>query len=293
MSLPSKQPEVAIITPFRNAECFIDQFCLMLQAQVYSNWLCLLVDDCSTDASISRLKPYLDRDPRFQLLYSDRSCDAQSTSGPSYPRNSALDHVSSPLTAFCDIDDLWHPEKLAVQVNYHLSHSLSISTTAYARFQDHPSSTIFSLKVPPLSLQASSFYGPNPIPMLTVLVNTHSISHLRFQPAKHEDHIFWSEYFRGEPTPRYGCVPHLLGFYRVHPNNLTSNRILMIFWSIGVFSLLKLNLVQFFFAVSRWFLSHLISTLYTQTIEPKYHTSVEELMVRPPLHAKPALWSLL
>ena len=289
MSLPSKQPEVAIITPFRNAACFIDQYCLMLQAQVYSNWVCLLVDDYSTDASVSLLEPYLDKDSRFQLLHSKRNSHAQSTSGPSYPRNSALDYVSSPLTAFCDIDDLWHPEKLAVQVNYHLSHSLAISTTAYARFQDHPSSRIFSLKVPPSSLEISSFYGPNPIPMLTVLVNTQSISHLRFKPAKHEDHIFWTEYFRGELTPRYGCVPLLLGFYRVHPHNLTSNRLLMIRWAIGVFSLLRLNSIEFCFAISRWFISHLMSTLYTLTIEPKYRLSVEELMARPPLHAKPTL----
>src|SRR5688572_13822781 len=48
---PSGMTRVSIITPFLNAEPFIEESIKSVLAQTYENWELLLVDDGSTDAS--------------------------------------------------------------------------------------------------------------------------------------------------------------------------------------------------------------------------------------------------
>ena len=66
-----------------------------------------MVDDGSTDDTATAVARYADRGVRY--VY-------QENRGPGPARNLGLAVTSGEVVAFCDADDVWMPEKLAVQV---------------------------------------------------------------------------------------------------------------------------------------------------------------------------------
>lgn len=217
---------VTVITPYKDAEKFIPAFVAMLKAQTYSDWICLLVDDGSTDHGPSLLADLATGDPRLVPL---KRPGRKSGSGPAEARNFALSSAVSPYIAFCDIDDLWHPEKLAMQINFHISNCLDISVTGYGRFTDGYAPTISSWRCPPKSLSYLKLLTANRIPMLAAVVNR-SLLHSSFPISPHEDFCFWLSLFRFYPRIRYGSLPYALAFYRLHGANLSNKKWKMLIW---------------------------------------------------------------
>ena len=59
---------VSIIVPVYNAEQFIRQTIDCVQAQTYTNWELLLVDDCSRDKSPKYIQEKSSADQRIKLV---------------------------------------------------------------------------------------------------------------------------------------------------------------------------------------------------------------------------------
>ena len=57
-------PRVSVVTPFLNAEPFIQEAVEGVLAQTYEHWELLLVDDGSTDRSSHLAREYADRYPK-------------------------------------------------------------------------------------------------------------------------------------------------------------------------------------------------------------------------------------
>jgi glycosyltransferase involved in cell wall biosynthesis len=77
-----------------------------LLAQSYRNIEIVVVDDCSKDDTVSILKEYAQRDPRFRII--------ENTQNLGYRRNFeyAMSLCRGEFIAPCDQDDVWLPEKL-------------------------------------------------------------------------------------------------------------------------------------------------------------------------------------
>ena len=142
-------PVVSVVVPYRNGAQFIPGFVLMLQSQSFMDWICFLVDDQSTDDGDLIAGQSVDGDDRFQLL---SFSGIKFVPGPAAVRNFALAHVTTPLVAFCDVDDLWHPLKLERQLDFHSSHELDISVTGYWRFRVASNFPVVSSRCPPETL---------------------------------------------------------------------------------------------------------------------------------------------
>lgn len=225
-------PTVTIITPYRNSERFLLRFVLSIRAQTRSDWLCIMVDDASTDNGPQYLEQLTANDTRFKLI---RNTFQRSHPGPASARNCALSYVDTPLIAFCDVDDLWHPEKLERQLSYHLTNNLDLSVSAYGRFcNDLISQPLRSIVCPPAQLTHTTLRGPNPIPMLTVIMASHLVG-VGFLQVAHEDFLFWLDLFRRNPSLRYGCLQQVLSFYCIHSDNLSASKSLMPIWTYRVF----------------------------------------------------------
>lgn len=275
------QPSITIITPYRNADKFIDRFIHSLQAQTRTDWVCIMVDDGSTDNGPQRLQQLVFSDPRFRLFKNNLK---KSWPGPASARNFALGQVDTSLIAFCDIDDLWHPEKLERQLSFHINHNLDLSVTAYARFNDDqidkPSRVIVS---PPQHLDFGRLRGRNPIPMLTVIMSVH-LAHLGFMQVPHEDFLFWLEIFRSDPSLRYGCLPRVLAYYCIHRDNLSSRKVLMPMWTYRVFRRLGESRMRSLVYLFSWFSGHLFYQLSTALKPRPQCLPVSQLFRQPPLH---------
>jgi teichuronic acid biosynthesis glycosyltransferase TuaG len=102
---------VAVIMPVFNVEKYIVQALNSLLNQTYEEWLCYIVDDCSTDNTLNIIKLTVGEDARF--LIKEVGCNS---GRPSIARNLAISECKGEYVAFLDGDDYWHVDKLKKQV---------------------------------------------------------------------------------------------------------------------------------------------------------------------------------
>ncbi len=112
-------PQVSVLMPVYNASRYLEAAIASIQAQTYTHFELLLVDDASLDDSWKILQRLAAADPRLRLFR-----NAQNRGVP-YSRNLLFENVSpaSEYLAIMDSDDLAKPERLALQVAYLRSHS--------------------------------------------------------------------------------------------------------------------------------------------------------------------------
>lgn len=95
-------PKVSIIVPFYNAEAYLPDCLTSIQAQTYSDFEAILVDDGSCDKSLLAIESYISTDGRFQLYH-------QTHRGVSSARNVGLKYATGDFFCFVDADDLIAP----------------------------------------------------------------------------------------------------------------------------------------------------------------------------------------
>lgn len=93
---------ISVVVPAYNAESTVGQTLDAVLGQTVPPAEIVVVDDGSKDQTRSVLEGYRDR---VRLLF-------QPNSGPSAARNLGVSESSGTWVAFCDADDVWHPEKL-------------------------------------------------------------------------------------------------------------------------------------------------------------------------------------
>lgn len=94
---------ISIIVPIYNAAHYLNACMDSLLSQTEKELQIILVDDGSTDESLSLAKTYKDRDPRVE-------CYSQPHAGQSAARNEGLRHAKGEYIAFVDADDSLEPE---------------------------------------------------------------------------------------------------------------------------------------------------------------------------------------
>jgi teichuronic acid biosynthesis glycosyltransferase TuaG len=274
------KPLVSVITPYRNAKRFLPGFVDSLQRQTAEDWTCIMVDDGSSDGGPAFLAELVADDPRFQLII---NTNPKHWPGPASARNCALKRVQTDYVAFCDVDDLWHPNKLERQLEFHCTNNLELTVSAYARFidgqLDQPPQRVVC---PPTQLVFRDLFGQNPIPMLTVILSA-DLARIGFSEVAHEDFLFWLELFKGRPSIRYGCLPEILAFYCIHQRSLSSQKAVMPLWSYRVFRNSGQSRRRSLFSLFLWGMDHILSRVLVLGGSLGVRFSIGELLVRPPL----------
>lgn len=107
-------PLVSIITPAYNAAAHIAATAQSVLGQTFGDWEWIVADDGSTDATREIVTGL--RDDRITLLEGEHS------GLPAVARNRAIARARGAYVAFLDADDLWLPEKLALQLDCFARH---------------------------------------------------------------------------------------------------------------------------------------------------------------------------
>ena len=103
---------VSIITPCYNSEKYIEDCVNSVIAQSYNKWEMIIVDDCSSDASVEKIMLLSDIDSRIRII------KLEENHGAAVARNIALEDANGSFIAFLDADDFWEPLKLERQINF-------------------------------------------------------------------------------------------------------------------------------------------------------------------------------
>lgn len=103
---------VSIITPSYNCGRFIADTIRSVQAQTYTEWEMIIVDDNSTDDTERIVNEFVASDGRIRYYRNENNA------GAALSRNWALREAKGRWIAFLDSDDLWLPEKLERQIAF-------------------------------------------------------------------------------------------------------------------------------------------------------------------------------
>lgn len=100
-----------MVIPAYNAEKVIARTLESVQHQTYWAWNVIVVDDGSTDNTRKVVEGFSNSDGRIKLLTLERNHGA-----PAGPRNRGVAAADGKWIAFLDSDDIWHPQKLELQM---------------------------------------------------------------------------------------------------------------------------------------------------------------------------------
>ena len=105
-------PLVSIITPNFNSEKYISETIESVLQQTYKNWELIIVDDFSTDTSVTLIKEFQEKDQRIKLVKLSKN------SGPAVARNEGIKIAKGNFLTFIDSDDVWLPKFIETSLLY-------------------------------------------------------------------------------------------------------------------------------------------------------------------------------
>lgn len=128
------RPKVSVVMPAYNASRYITATIDSVLAQSEPDWELIVVDDCSTDDTREKVGNLSVSDPRIRLIALEKNFG-----GPAGPRNVGILEARSDLVAFLDSDDIWHPEKLKIQLGFVEDSLSAFVCSSMADFTDESS----------------------------------------------------------------------------------------------------------------------------------------------------------
>jgi len=252
-------PAVSVVIPFHGHAPWLPHALNSVIAQTCQSWEALVVADNALDDVINWLEDLQQVDSRIRVLIPPSRIGGPS--GPWYPRNYALDHAKGDYIAFLDSDDVWHPDKLACQLDLAIKSKAPLVITAYYRFRSSDL-LVLETRYPDSAIRASQLSCCNPIPLSSSFVSAAIVDRHRFRPLFHEDYDFWLQLYDANPELVARACTDVLTAYRLHPDSLSASKIRGI---VAVFRIYTNYYSSFTICMLRticWLVSQLLKYLF-------------------------------
>lgn len=210
---------ISIIVPVYNGASFIRETMEMVQAQTYTDWELILVDDASEDDSIAVIESFLAENPdsRIRLIKKEKN------EGAALSRNQGIKEAKGRYLAFLDADDIWFSHKLQTQMEFMKEINAGFVFSAY-EFGDHEARGTGKIVHVPEQLTYKKALSRTVIFTTTVLLDTEKIpKELIYMPnVPSEDSATWWQILKAGNTA-YG-LDQVLAIYRRPAKSLSSNK---------------------------------------------------------------------
>ena len=161
-----------IVSTFNSAKTIVPVISAIL-AQSFKPYEIFVVDDKSTDNTVEVLAQF----PEIKVFVLDKNYG-----GPARPRNQGIKLATGDFIAFCDADDIWHVEKLQLQVEAVQKSRLGFVSTdrEIIKANDEYNTTRLITDHGFELLTAKDLMFRNPIVMSSVLVSKSIIKNYEF-----------------------------------------------------------------------------------------------------------------
>jgi glycosyltransferase involved in cell wall biosynthesis len=194
---------VSVVMPAFNAEVFVSEAIESILGQTYRPLEIVLVDDGSTDRTPAIAASF--RVPEMRYV-------RQQNRGAAAATNTGISHARGPLISFLNADDVWTPERLALQVSLASKHpEVDIILGHLKRMWRRPGRLEYSFTELELALSLQSCLCRRPV----------------FQKVGSFDEDLrycfdWDWFFRArELGVAFFTHPELTNYYRRHDDNIT------------------------------------------------------------------------
>jgi glycosyltransferase involved in cell wall biosynthesis len=217
----SMSPLVTVIIPTYNSGIYLKEAVESAIEQDYPNLEIIVIDDGSTDDSITLLTPYLDR---IHVVTSKNF-------GAASARNLGILASSGNYLAFLDSDDKWYSNKISLQMKQMLESNLDLVYCAGQEFgtQSGPG----EIHMPIFQGNCYQYYkkypsrdivaiGPSGTLLKKSLLHKSGIFDTKI-PAPSED---WDFFRRYSQYAKFGYCTDVLVLRRIHENNVSRKSML-------------------------------------------------------------------
>ncbi len=209
---------VSIVTPVYNAAVYLEKTVELVEAQTFSDWELLLVDDHSTDGSRPLMVQLAGKDGRIRLLET-----APGKKGAASARNTGIQQAKGRYLAFLDADDVWRADKLERELDFLRQKDAAFVFTSY-EFGDEDAAGTGKVVRAPRTLSYRQALSRTVIFTSTVMFDLTKIDRaLLYMPdIKSEDTAAWWQILRAGYTA-WGLDENLV-IYRRPKRSLSSNK---------------------------------------------------------------------
>lgn len=211
---------VSVITPTYNCGSFIGKTIESVQAQTYTDWEMVIVDDCSADNTREVVERYAEKDHRIRYHILPEN------SGAAVARTKAMQLANGNFMAFLDSDDLWTPDKLQRQLDFMQKNGYTFTCTAYEQIDEDGNLLHKTVK----TVEKTNYNRlllDCPVGNSTVMYNVDAIGKFEVPNIrKRNDDALWLAMLKKEQYI-YG-MPDVLMQYRIRKNSISSNKLQLI-----------------------------------------------------------------
>ncbi len=247
---------VSIIVPTYNTEKFIRSTIDSVLNQTYTNWEMILVDDASTDKTVSVIEEFAQKDSRIKLFKLPKN------QGNGFARNAALEKATGKYIAYLDADDLWFPEKLEKQILFLKTNNLHFTFSFYDSIDEEGNDLNRRVESPnPLTYKQLFFC--NYVGNLTAIYDADYFGKIILATSqKRQDWRIWLTILKKIEIAK--PVPEPLALYRIRKDSVSSSKFKLIKHNFGVYR--EFHGYNFVFSILL-----MMRFLFTQlVIKPRY-----------------------
>lgn len=210
--------------PAFNAEATVKTSIDSVLKQTYSNWELIIINDASSDNTVSVINEYAKEENRIIII------NLNQNGGLPNARNVGIAYAKGEFIAFLDSDDAWSPDKLLKQTDFHLKHpEIKISHTGFEMFNERgivkrPLKKFVDFNYKKEGDMLPSIYCKNTVGVLTVMIKKELfISAGGFDTSlwTMEDQDLWIRI--AKLRERFGYLPENLAYYRLNPGGISHN----------------------------------------------------------------------
>lgn len=213
-----KRPAITVVMGTFNGEAYLQAQLDSLLGQTLTDWRLLISDDGSSDRTREIIHRFATQNP---------NCDIKLIDGPGqgFARNfmSALHHemCRDCIVAFCDQDDVWHPQKLERAV-VHLENDIPRAYGSVVQMVDADMNILSQTPAPQTLVDFGNLLVENCTVGNTVVLNACAVDVLRSQPLEITPpfHDWWALLVIAGVGGEIFVDPCPTVFYRQHAKNI-------------------------------------------------------------------------
>lgn len=207
---------VSIITPTYNSEKYIEETIASIKAQTHSHWEHLIVDDGSTDGTVSLVRSLAKEDSRIKLM------QLKENSGSAIARNRGIKEAKGAYMTFIDSDDIWFPDFIENSIKEILNSGIHFVYSSYRRSNEQLE-FIYSDFIVPTKVTYTDILKTNSISCLTAFIDISTLGKKEMPLVrKRQDMGLWLRYLKDIPYAKGILAPKAI--YRIRQDSLSRNK---------------------------------------------------------------------
>lgn len=226
---------VSIVMPAYQAERYLETAVRSVQAQTFTDWELIIIDDHSSDCTADLAEALAGADARIRVLYN------QENTGVAGSRNRGVTAARGEWIAFLDSDDAWREDKLEKQLACAVRHHADFLFTGSA-FMNAGGEHINSYLPVPEKIGYRELLKQNLVSCSSVLIRRELVLEypMRHADRLHEDFAVWLQILRDKKLAAYGINEPLL-IYRLSAGSKSGNKAKAALMTWRVYRYLGLN----------------------------------------------------